>query len=587
MNINNYIFLFSLIIYFLTQINKMSKIHFAFFIAYMLLCLHSCSNDLSIKNLDLSQIDELLEQKPDSSLSLLQLIHPKDSSSLSSSTLNEFHLLYIIAKDKCSENIKNDTIIFPITDYYKKGQDYFNITRSLFYSGRVLQENERYNEAMTKYIEAEEYSFKLQNKAKLKGLIQSAIGDLFLDELIIDKAILRYKRALDYFQKSGDFKNEIVIYNQIGLAYLITKPEVYKDSAICYFLQGINLADKLKNQESQMVHRHNLGLVYVELGKYQKAIQLLNEALKFAVMRNDSTQIYFNIARTYVENRNDSAIHYINKVYALVNNSTNYNLRVGLNSLKAKTLKEKGEYKAALDLYEDFVTYLEKEYIIHKDKNVFEVQRKYNYELMKNKHNEALIYRKNWIISLLIFSFVIISIGVILQIKSIKNRKALEDAKNKIAILDEMLENYNKRNNSLKSTLLEHFGILKKAALINNFLKKGERDNGQKILKKFNEIIYGQDELNWEVLYNTMNKLHDESLDLIYKTCTKLDEVEFKICCLIYAEFSNMEMSMLLGLSTSTIANRRSSIRRKLGIEEYGNINDFLNDLIKPQSHSI
>lgn len=58
-----------------------------------------------------------------------------------------------------------------------------------------------------------------------------------------------------------------------------------------------------------------------------------------------------------------------------------------------------------------------------------------------------------------------------------------------------------------------------------------------------------------------------------------LNDTDFKICCLVYTKFSRTEISLLLGLSASTILSRSSSIRKKLGIDEYGNIAEYIKRL--------
>ncbi len=78
-----------------------------------------------------------------------------------------------------------------------------------------------------------------------------------------------------------------------------------------------------------------------------------------------------------------------------------------------------------------------------------------------------------------------------------------------------------------------------------------------------------------------MNKLYNGKLDALRNSRPQLDDIDFKICCLNYAEFSRTEISILLGLSLSTVTARRSSIRKKLGVEEYGSISDFIKYNIK------
>jgi DNA-binding CsgD family transcriptional regulator len=55
-----------------------------------------------------------------------------------------------------------------------------------------------------------------------------------------------------------------------------------------------------------------------------------------------------------------------------------------------------------------------------------------------------------------------------------------------------------------------------------------------------------------------------------------LEEAEVRICCLIYAGLNNTEISILMEWTTNTIQMKKSIIRKKIGVEGYGNLSDFL-----------
>ncbi|MCG6191591.1 helix-turn-helix transcriptional regulator, partial [Maribellus maritimus] len=56
----------------------------------------------------------------------------------------------------------------------------------------------------------------------------------------------------------------------------------------------------------------------------------------------------------------------------------------------------------------------------------------------------------------------------------------------------------------------------------------------------------------------------------------QLDESEFRICCLIYVEFNNTEIAIILSYSVNTVQAKKSVIRKKLHIKTFGNVRDFL-----------
>ncbi|HCK24230.1 MAG TPA: hypothetical protein DHW31_05475, partial [Bacteroides graminisolvens] len=106
-------------------------------------------------------------------------------------------------------------------------------------------------------------------------------------------------------------------------------------------------------------------------------------------------------------------------------------------------------------------------------------------------------------------------------------------------------------------------------------------NRSKQLLRKFNEIVYGQDTLNWERLYRVMNDLYDGFFDRLREKFPFLEEDEFRICCLTYTQFSGSEISIIMGLSINTIQMKRSVIRKKLQIPSNGNIPHFLDAVLK------
>ncbi|MCC8188439.1 MAG: hypothetical protein LIP08_13320 [Bacteroides sp.] len=134
---------------------------------------------------------------------------------------------------------------------------------------------------------------------------------------------------------------------------------------------------------------------------------------------------------------------------------------------------------------------------------------------------------------------------------------------------------YNEKEKTLKNIVLKDFNILKKVALLESYLINNESNN--KLIKKFNEIAYNQEMMDWERLYETMDSLYDNLFTKLKKAFPQLDETEFRICCLSIAKFSNSEIAVIMKYSTSSIQWRKASIRKKMGIKPMGNILEFLN----------
>lgn len=544
------------------------------FLCCILVITYSCVNNSDIHRKILSQADNLIELKPDSALILLSLISDEDASGLSLSEQNERVLLGIIAKDKCKQDISNDTLIYSIPSYFVSKKNYLRASQAYLYSGKVHWENENYKDAIQEFLKAEYYNTKINGQERLKGLVQAYIAESFSYELHEDKAIEHYRKATDYFHQAGDYANESLANNHIGICHIILDSPT--DSSLFYFQKSLDIADKVGDKEQQLLIRHNLGLMWAEFGDLEKSFFYLNDALKYGETSQDTTKIYINLSRVFEAfNALDSANIYISKVELYLNDNTDYDLRKNLTQLESSLYKKKGDYKKALTLYEGFVDYLDNEYSIRKNNNILEVEKKYNLELLKNEHNEKVIFSQRLILIL----FLLVSIGTGLTLfyrhKLNKNKKALLKIQERKILLEEMVNKYSQQNNSLKSRLLDHFDIVKKITLLNKMpltpsLKKGER-----LLNKINEILYSEVDEEWNLLYNDLIEIYGR-LDLFRQYHSELDETDFKICCLLMADYSSSEIATLLGFAESTINFRRSFIRKKLGLKGYSDIAEYI-----------
>ncbi|RCW21180.1 LuxR C-terminal-related transcriptional regulator [Marinilabilia salmonicolor] len=145
----------------------------------------------------------------------------------------------------------------------------------------------------------------------------------------------------------------------------------------------------------------------------------------------------------------------------------------------------------------------------------------------------------------------------------------------------EIEKTFNKKEDVLHTILLEHFEIIKKTAILEGYLRQDEKKSGEHLIKLFNNIVFGKEKRDWGRLYTVMNELHNGTLKQILIEFPNLDEIEFRICCLTISEFSNTEIAIVLGYSPNTIQMKKSAIRKKLGIENFGSFQKFFEEKMK------
>lgn len=195
--------------------------------------------------------------------------------------------------------------------------------------------------------------------------------------------------------------------------------------------------------------------------------------------------------------------------------------------------------------------------------------------------NRCLYYRQVflWILGVG-FVVAIMLLVRLLRDRTIRNREQTIKAENTIRELQLMAKSYNEMECSFRTTLLQHFNILKKVASLEIYISKEGVKRDQHLLKVVNEIVYGQDRLNWELLYASMNHLYHGFFDRLHTLFPSLDELEFRICCLTYARLTDMEIGLILKMSQKTVRMKRSDIRKKIGVPPFGHLNEFFDGIL-------
>jgi len=522
----------------------------------------SCSQQPDAKDM-LVQAESMVEQQPDSALRLLQsILFPEN---LDDSRFNKYNLLLLEAKDKDYKDITSDTIIFAVKDYYLQKKDYPDAAMAAYYCGRLWHERNNMSEAVRAYMEAETLAEKTDND-NLKGLIQANLGILHRKHSSYDKAIEFTKNAVVWYDKAKNYKNEISVLRLIGDCFLLTKQN---DSAFYYYDKSLNLANLCNIPNLQSAVKQNMGVAYKEQGLYAKAKNLFSEAL---VLPNDSVEkarILLNIAQVYeLENNSDSVNFYIDK--AMLLHISNPGLMRSSYLLKSKIAEKNNQLQEALNDYKEYHNYTTKVFSSEKNNELLEVQGKYDYEKLKNTETQFIIKQKN---ALLLLAAALITAGIfifLLYRRSAKNERLLMESEQKIEGLQQMANNFSNEKNSFRNLLLEQFDILRKTALIDSVLNDNEKASGQRLLKRFNQIVYGQDALDWEKLYQSMNALQNGFYDKIKSDYPQWNETEFRIFCLTHEnQFNDKEIAVILDETVPMIRKMRNKIRKDMGTPKY------------------
>ena len=332
--------------------------------------------------------ENIVEQQPDSALRLLNtVLFPED---LNKSLFNKYNLLLLQAKDKSNKDITSDTVIFAVKEYYVQKKDYPNAALAAFYCGRVWHEQKNMENAANAYLGAIELAEKTNNY-NLKGLIQGNLGILYREHLLCEKAIISSKKAVEMYDKSGNYRNKISAIRLIGDCFLLIEKT---DSAFHYYNASLKLADSCNIPEQQANVKKSMGVAYVEQGLYAQAKKLFNEALAFPEDSVEQARILLNIAQIYaLENRTDSVKFYLDKVLTLQIQDPRLMLSSSL--LRSEIAEEEKNYPEALKFYKEYYNYTIEVFDSEENNKLLELQEKYDFEkLIYSKKESELKHQK-------------------------------------------------------------------------------------------------------------------------------------------------------------------------------------------------
>ena len=181
-------------------------------------------------------------------------------------------------------------------------------------------------------------------------------------------------------------------------------------------------------------------------------------------------------------------------------------------------------------------------------------------------------------------TFTYVGIGLIVVIGSLiyytrKKKRQVEEKEEELETLRKLaIESQQctqqKDDRFFKRILLQQLGVIRMAA-------SNPTTANQELIRRMSEIVDGQvpvdSLLNWEDLYKTIDYIYDNYYTrLKEKYNNELNEKEIQLCCLLKANFSTKEISIVTGQGVRTVYQRKTVIRQKLGMEEKEDIAGYL-----------
>ena len=551
------------------------------YILLSILLFASCGHNIN-KNQELDHIEDIIQAYPDSALILL------DSLNLSPGNLydqNRYCLYRIQAKDLSNKNISEDKNILDVYTYFKDNEFNELTGRAAYCCGRVLQEDKKYDEAVPYYNIA--ISKAIENDDKdFQGIILYSMGWLMLDHYMIDEGKIKLAEANSLFLETGNQKY-IIKSHKLSGNYFLLSDEI--DSSLIYYNRGLDVAIRYNNKKEQSTIMQNIGVALNQKEDFRGAVATLLKAVQIDSAAHTSGKIFLNLAQSYMDlEMADSARYYADCGLSTAKKDSAANTKVIATAYEilSQIAKQSGNYKNALEQHKLYSKHLARILTQNKNAAIVEAEKKYKFEALQNENTLlAVKHLKTQRILYLALLFIAI-ITIIYYRKLLYKSNQLTKATEEILALTDTVKGFGLTfkeydmtlKESYRDNLVHNFNILKRAASLEAFVQDLENKQGKALIKNFNVIAYGKETIDWEILYRIINSVNKGRFDTLRTKYKGLDEVDIQICCLIYSKFNSNEIAVITQLSINTVHWRTTLIRKKPGIEKYGNIIDFLNE---------
>lgn len=548
----------------------------------ILLSLSSCSHP-NEKDALFLRADSLMEEHPDSALSLLQL-PSQDINELSEKECSRYALLLARATDKNKMSLLPcDSLLNVAIDYYD--DDEKEKALALLYKGRLAVEMEQVEEATSYLQEALSIIQNFPKELKTKNLILSSLGNIYFDAKYFEEAIAMYQ---DLYKCSITDLDKSIALNNISTYYCIIGE---KDSTL--FIQHKALDYDIASKDSLQIalSKHSLSLEYDEYNELDSALYYALDALNTLPQNENRGIFYYNIGDILFKKRNSDnlAYHYMNK--SLID--------IPIEG-RAECLRSLYEFEKRNENYKTANTYLEEHaaiidslYCLEQSSEIEQLIYEYN---TKMRVREEQI-KGNRILLLIILGFVVICSLIILVYQNRINRRkrlqleykqSLEQAQNKLHTLQTTIENKQLKINVLKqeqnSLQQEHINkeklIKEKEQSINTL--KGEMNrllswlfyqssiykraialSKQQVSNKKQMKVFTTNEQ--EQLKTTIFEIYSEYISSLQNKYPKLTEKDIIFLCLQEAALESKVIAICFGYSdTHTLNQKKYRIKERM-----------------------
>ncbi|MBD9092546.1 MAG: hypothetical protein EGQ20_08465 [Bacteroides oleiciplenus] len=550
----------------------MKKLLYLFVTTCVLLCACSRMDNTTV----LRQADAVIYGNADSAMKLLSQIKNPERLPFEEKML--YGWLRTFVHNVRGASMAEDSLILPAFDYFVSGRDTVKMLNSYVLKSKYLYWLKKHTESMavldSGIVEA--------TACRDTYLIVSMLAEQAYRYVYVEKD---YKKAIEAHLRAIAIREDEGLCYSLGIAMGLQG----NDSASYYMDRSIELVTQ-KKDTARLVHylRNYAQLLSYKGQDYEKAIRVSKRLQSFPSDKLNDAMITLVLTECYLKiGELDSAQYYLDRGKE----------EVGRFKKFLTTENIIAYYQGLIDYTRygtfDFLDVMRYNDSIHNALYALQstIQRKdESKESLSNANLMLTVERQEAQLTLLfcILVLVLAGGGAFFYIRGRRNR--LIEAEERIETLNRLLVEATKGDRGQEETpatevkdgqffrkiLLQQLGIIRLVAT-------QPTSQNQELLRRISGItnheLPVESLLVWEDLYPVIDRIYDGFYTRMNQRFgSVLIDKEQQLCCLLCAEFSTKEISVVTQQSIPTIYQRKTNIRKKLGMGEKEDIVEFVLD---------
>ena len=518
-----------------------------------------CYNREQISRLD--EAEALLQNKPDSALTILQQLKSEGSQAEQA----RYALLYSEALDKNHIKATNDSLIRRAWEYYKHHpKDLRRQCKTLYYWGKVKLRAGDKPGALRLYLKVEE-KLKDTNEPYYAGLLYSQIGEVYYDQMNYSRAYHYFREARNNFRQADNTREETKATLDMAAATFNSKD---MEKAMRLYSAALDLADEHKYDKLAKASLTNLASLYVVSGKKQIPHDLLQRIELSA--RQDTLYGYHTLVDVnLLKNRIDSARYYL----ALAEtHSTDIRDMADLQYTAYRIEAQARNFEKATEKIHHYIYLTDSLTRSNMQFSAGMVERDY----FKERSKFAEYRMKNrifWETTVICGIFILAGIAVYiirqrLRIQRERNDRYLllaEEARAEYRALTRQLEGRQNTEKRLKSLVASRFDILDK--LGKTYYERENTSSQQAAMfQEVKRIItdFSENSEMLRELEQMADTCHDNVMQKLRQDFPAMKENDIRLLCYIFTGFSPQVISLFTKESVANIYARKSRLKSRI-----------------------